>query len=678
MFDYTETIDEILEFGRCELSTILPSDWTEQNRTMDSSVSRYQGRFSYNITPYTREIVDCLSPENDARVIAVKKGAQIGFSTGVIEPGVGYIISQQPGNILFLTGHSDLAEEAVVKIDHMIDTTGIRHLIRPSSKRAKSMKTGDTNSKKEFPGGSLVSGSAGNHKLLRQRSVKYGFIDDFDAAKKATKESGSTTKMIEQRFASYADSMKLFYISTPELKNTSNIQPVYEKGDQRKYHIPCPCEGCNQFIHLEWSTHVEGKESERAGISWKLDENGKLIDDSVGYVCQKCGGFFDDSNKYDLNLNGKWIATAKPSRDGYRSYHINSLYAPPGMYDWKHYVREYLEACPPEESVNEELMQTFTNLCLGEPYEQSAESPKASQLNKNVRQYEIGCFPEKLSERDGNGRIVLLTCAIDMNGKLEDARLDYEVVAWSESGTSYSIDHGSIGTFVFQERLIKEKEDRVRWTYDPYQSNSVWHELEKVLGKVYLNDYEVGDKRRRKLRIHCSGLDTGHFTTHAYNYLDNITNWVVFGLKGKNVEKNQKVDSDIKMFKKAQERKNLYLVEVNKVKDVLADDMKLKYKEGVDERQPAGFMNYPVSADKKKYHYDSFYKHYEAEHRKVDTKDGKAVAARWEKKPGNPPNHFWDCRVYNIAVKEIVTYLICREENGLQSYQWSDYVDLIS
>jgi len=122
---YKHNFHEIENQSVCELSDILPSIWTEQNRHMDSSVSRYKGRFSYNITPYSREIVDTLSPDHPAKIVSVMKGAQIGFSTGVIEPGIGWIISQNPGNILLLTGHSDLSEEAIQKVDHMIDSCGL-------------------------------------------------------------------------------------------------------------------------------------------------------------------------------------------------------------------------------------------------------------------------------------------------------------------------------------------------------------------------------------------------------------------------------------------------------------------------------------------------------------------------------------------------------------------------
>lgn len=666
MFDFSSQIESILDVANIQLSTIKPSNWCEQNRSMDSSVSRFEGKFSYNVTPYTREIVDCLAPDHPARIIAVMKGAQIGFSTGVIEPGVGWIISQNPGNILFLTGHSDLSEEAVLKIDNMIDSTGIRNLIRPNVMRSKSNKTGDTNAKKEFPGGSLVSGSASNHKLLRQRSVRYGFIDDFEAAKGKTKESGSTRKMIEQRFASYSDKMKLYYISTPELKQTSNIEPVFLLGDQRKYLIPCPC--CGTFIELKWSTPVEGTDGkELAGITWKTDERGRLIKDSVGYVCQVCGDFFTDKNKYELNLAGFWHPTAEPSQEGFYSYHISSLYAPPGMYDWKHYVNDWLEIHKNEKR-GEEAYKAFVNLVLGYTYEEQGEAPKANQLQKNIRNYEIGIIPEKISMRDGNGTIVLITCACDLNGIEDDARLDYEIVAHAENGSTYSVTHGSIGTFVPRENTRKNKEDRERWTYFHNATNSVWPVFERVLSTIYLTD------TGKKMKIFISGVDTGHYTKHAYDFIDRSNN-NVFGLKGKDTEKMIKMSADLATFRKAKERNKLYLVEVNVIKDDLADLIKLNWNEDIDDEQPAGFMNFPLPSGGL-YLFKDYFAHYEAEHRVIETKEGEGMSARWVKKASNAQNHFFDVRIYNMVLKDILVDMVCRELK-LKNFGWSDYVDVL-
>lgn len=665
--DYSNQCHDILDAANYLLSNTKPSDWNEAKRFLTAGVTSFPGKFSYDRTPYLREPVDCLSPDHPARIVACMKGAQIGFSTGVIEAGIGWIIAENPGGILFLTGHSDLAEEAMNgKIDQMIDSCGLRHLIRPSVLRAKNMRTGDTNKSKEFPGGSLVSGSAGNHKLLRQRSVRYGFIDDFDAAKSSSKESGSTTEMIEGRFASYSQKMKLFYISTPELKHNSNIEPVYMLGDRRKYNIHC--EACTELIHLEWSIDIDDKE--KAGITYKLDNNNKLIPGSVGYICQKCSHFFTDAKKHDFNLEGKWVPTAEPSQMGYYSYHLSSLYAPPGMYDWEHYVRQYLEANPINEPVKQAKMKTFKNLVLGETWEDTGESPKANQLQANTRNYEINIIPEKISIADGNGKIVLITCASDLNGTIDDARLDYEIVAWSETGASYSIMEGSVGTFIPREGQLKNKIDRERWTYQHTKTRSVWPEFDKIIQQIFKTD------TGRKMKIFITGVDTGQsYDNYPWMFIDKRSSFV-FGLKGDKENKAIQFGRDVPNFKRAKQHHKLYLLQVNQIKDQLAELMRLRWEEGRDEGQPHGFMNFPQPSGGA-YTFKNFFSHYEAEHRIVHKDEsGNGVSSLWVKKDSVVQNHKWDCRVYNMALKDIVTALVCQEMK-IKDGEWNDFVLIV-
>lgn len=665
MSDWTDQIEELINSAGYQLSNMLPSEWAEANRVMTTDVSPFPGKFSFNRTPYLREVLDTLSPNHPAHTIATMKGAQIGFSTGVLENAIGYIIAEIPGNVLFLTGHADLAGEAMSgKIDQMIDSCGLRPLIRPNVLRKKNQRTGDTNKSKEFAGGSLVAGSAGNHKLLRQRSVRYGFIDDFDAAKQATKESGSTTEMIEQRFAAYADKKKLYYISTPEVKQTSNIEPVYLLGDQRKYHVPCPC--CGSLIELHWAIDIDG---EAAGITYKRDDSGDLIEGSVGYICQECGDMFTDRHKYEMLLEGVWKPTAKPSEVGYYSYHLSSLYAPPGMYDWEHYVRQYINANPINEPQDSKKMQTFVNLVLGETYEEKGESPKANSLQKNIRDYEIGMIPEQLSERDGNGKIVLITLACDLNGKMDDARLDYEVLAWAESGANYSIDQGSIGTFIpNQTQRQKDKDDREHWTYHHGVERSVWTVFQEVIERIYETD------TGRRMKAFITGVDTGQtFGGSAYHFIEN-NNENVIGLKGKDHDKFRRFGVDTPSFRGARERSDLFLVEVNQLKDDLAEFMKLKWAK--DSEQPSEFMNFPIPSSKK-YTYNTYFSHYEGEHRIVEkNKDGNGISARWVKRNSAAQNHFWDCRIYNMVLRDIITKMAC-DEAKIKGGKWRDYVDVL-
>lgn len=661
MIEYESQVMDIVESGRIQISSMKPSDWAEQNIIMPKP---FPGPLRYNKTPYTREIIDLFAPDHPAREIAVMGAAQFGKTGSIIVPVIGYIIANDPGNIIMTVGHEDLLSEAMDSIDAMLDTTGLRKFIRPSANRAKAQKTGDTNTVKQFPNGYLKLSSASNPKIWRQANYKFGLIDDYEAVKAGTKTAGNTRDLIQKRFTAYNTTKKILYISSPELAQASNILEVYKYGDQRKYLVPCPC--CGVFIELKWT--VDGKNGEKAGIAWKLDEENKLIRESVGYICQECGGFFTDQHKSEFVNKGYWHPTAKPFKPDFYSYHMSSLYSPHGMSDWEHYVYKYLECHPIGGQRIESKYQTFLNIDLGEPYEATGEAPKANELQRNIRTYEIGIIPEKVSLKDGNGEIVLITCACDLNGVPDDARLDYEVVAWSESGSSYSLTHGSIGTFIPREGEKKNKTDRERWTYEHRRQNSVWPELDKVLSTVWRTESGRG------MKIFLTGIDTGHYNEFAYPYIDS-KGLEVIGLKGDKDRGYRKFGADTASYKPAKERKKLFIVEVNKVKDELSALIRLRFDVGNDDAQPPGFMNYPMPADGK-YLFNNFFCHYEAEHRVIASKEGEGISARWEKKNTNVQNHMWDCRVYNIVLKDITTSMVCKELKIL-NYTWVDYVNAV-
>ncbi len=659
---YIRQFEEIIQSGAVQLSTIKPSDWVEQNVIMGKP---FPGPFKYSRTPYCREIIDCFAPDHPMRWIAIMKGAQIGLSAGVIIPILLWMIKNDPCNAFFLVGSPDLIEKATEKLDIGIDNASLRPYIKPQVQRRRAQKSGDTNNKKEFSGGYIHIGSANNHKDIRDVSLKLGLFDDFEAVKSASKESGNTRKLLEQRFAAYADTHKIAYISTPELKERSNIEPAYLLGDQRKYMVPCPC--CGSFIELKWTITIDGKVG---GIEWDVDpETNKLITGSVRYKCQVCGDTFDDKNKYEMLNAGYWQPTATPSKPGYYSYHISSLYAPIGMYDWEHYVNDYIEANPINQPRKEAEWKTFVNVVLGECYEESGEAPKSTQIMQNIRNYEIGTIPEKQSIADGNGKIVLLTCATDMNGKMsgfhkateDDARLDWEILAHSESGATYSIAHGSIGTF---QNGIDPKIDRVKWTYEENKPNSVWPELDKIIEQYYKTD------TGRSMQVFITGLDTGNYTTHAYNYL-NKRKGKVIGLKGEKEESYVRFNQDRALFKVSAERPDLFILQVGKIKDNLSEYMALRWNE--NEPQPANFMNYPQPANGL-YGYSNYFQHYEAEARNVTTKADGTTMFIWKKTKSNNQNHMWDCRVYNLVLREITVSLIAKELKR-KDFTWSDFVD---
>lgn len=663
MSNWNLQCESLLESSRVKISDVRPSIWAESNIIMGKPIP---GPFRYSKTPYCREIIDRAHISDSAREIVIMGSAQFGKTGAVVNPFIVWMIRNCPGPTIMTIGNESLIDQAVTKIDELIDSTGTRPLIKAQVNRNKAQKTGDTNRKKDFAGGFLRVTPASNPKEIRQDSLQYGIFDDFDAMRGSSKSDGDQRLLLLQRFKTYHTNKKIFWISTPTIKGQSNIEKVYLMGDQRKFFIPCPC--CGSSIPLEWQT--ENENGTRYGITWDLDEKGRLIPESVGYICKDCGGFFDDKNKSEWVNLGFWKATVEATRPDVTSYHMNALYSPHGMTDWEGLVREYLE-CFEGNEIIETKWQTFLNLNLGLPYEPQKEKLDAKSIQNNQFNYEIGTIPEKLSIEHGNGRIVLLTCGADLNGTMDDARLDYEIVGWSETGSRYSIKHGSIGTYEYTQS--KFKQDRITYTYDWEKDDNVWDELYHILTTTYMTDTGRG------MKIFGTAIDEGYMTHHVRAFTNNCNIPNVFSVKGSSADNSYNPHIDRSLFKKASEVKTgkLYVLNIGKIKDTIAESMRLKFDSKFHESQPVGFMNFPWSANGL-YQYNNYFSHFEAEERKImDSKDGIGLVFRWEKKSRAHQNHLFDCAVYNYGIKEIVAELVCKEAE-LKNHTWGDFVTIIT
>lgn len=639
-------IYDIIDSFDTQISTELPTEWAEKNRILTSDITSFPGPMNYDRFPYWKEPVNTLSPDHPMRLLSIMGGSQIGKSTGFIETGIGYYIKNNPCPMVMTVTDKEMSNIAVTKkIDQMLNNSGISHLIRANQQKKNNRRTGDTNLMKEFPGGSLMFFSIkAVDKIGRQNSFRVGFFDDLESAVRSQKFAGDIIDLVLMRFNSYKDTMKACFISTPEIKQTSVIEPAFQNGDQRYYFMPCP--KCGAYINFIWHKKVEGT-NERVGVYFEKDNHGRLINKSVGYVCQECGGFFEETHKRDMLANGIWKPTEEPSRPDWYSYHISGLYSPPGFYDWKHHANQWIKIFK-NDTTDKRKLQVFLNLVLGQTYEEQGKAPKISQLAQNTRQYKIYEVPSSLSEKDGNGKIIMLTCACDLNGKIDDARLDYEVIAHSETGCTYSIDSGSIGTF--QRGL--DHVSRELWTYRNNEKvNNVWDIfLTEVLQKPYKSD------NGKVYNIFICGVDTGNFTHYAYSFIDTYqyegVPLMLVGIKG-DVKKVRKLDADTSYYHNSKERENLYLLEVNQLKDIVADRIEMVWNEDSGLSQPVGFMNFPMP-ENGKYLYKSYFKQYEAEHKipKLNA-DGSEVGYTWQKKYSTIENHFFDCAVYTIALRDI-------------------------
>ncbi|ASD51588.1 hypothetical protein [Flavobacterium phage V157] len=627
-----------------------PTDWIPENVFLTREVTQYPGYYSYELTPYIKEIVECLSPSSDVEMVAVMKNNQSGFTMGVIIPYILYLIKENPCNIMFLSGTDELMQKTVRrKLDPVLNSSGIMKLIKAQDTRKRNNRTGNTDFEKQFAGGNLAMGS---YKVnnLRMESAKIILADEFDVAPYSDKEEGNIRMLLENRTTSYPKSKKLLYLSTPTVKGASNVEQVYLMGDQRHWHWNCP--HCNEWIDVQWAVKKDGEII--GGIKFEVDDEGLLVEGSTYYQCQHCKGKIFEKEKAKLNKTGKWIPTTKPKRKKFRSYQNPATYC---FDSWDDLAMEFLAANPKNGVVDKGLLKAFVNTKLAQTWEEEGKAIRVSDLMNNTRSYEIGIVPDQTCENDGNGKIVLITLACDlggiMNEQVKDVRLDWEIQAHSSTGVTYNINHGSIGTFKRSRTKSKQELDndteRIKYTYDHGDFGprlvSVWPELKNIISRTLKSQSGKG------YNIDITVIDTSYFTKLAYDFIQQENDPFIVGIKGYKHEEYVNLSVDTPIIKNSLENKGkLFILQVNKLKDILADNIRLK----MDDfgYQPRGYMNFP-QPEQGKYTMKNYFKHLEAEHRVEEIKGERVVGFMWKKKNDSLENHFWDVNVYNLAAREI-------------------------
>ena len=159
MTDKAKQIDKIFSIVSALIpnnSLITVSEWAEMNRYLDSKASGRVGLFEFENAPYCREIADRFSKNDPTQEVAIMKGVQLGLTTSVIENSIGYSMDYDPCPMMFVFPNKDQAEEyKKIKIDGLVDNSGLRNKITAETDNRNTRRTGDTSSLLEFKGGFL-------------------------------------------------------------------------------------------------------------------------------------------------------------------------------------------------------------------------------------------------------------------------------------------------------------------------------------------------------------------------------------------------------------------------------------------------------------------------------------------------------------------------------------------
>jgi phage terminase large subunit GpA-like protein len=639
-----------LEAVTTSLPTVTPSEWAEQNRWLPRSVSNVPGYYSFNRTPYLREIVDCLGVESPVREVSLEKGAQVGATTGV-ENGVGYCIGHLGSvPILWVTADQEMATQRLqANINPMIQQSGLSHRIQANDndgaegKRNK-RRTGNTSRKIEFVGGgSLRPLGAQNANKFRQDSAQYLIRDEIDGWPETVGKDGDPLALTETRTAAFEDSRKIFDLSTPTILGLSKIHRRFLRGDQRYYFVNCM--DCAHPQTLRWRHKPHPETGVVGGIYWETDrETGQLVPGSVRYHCEKCGHPHRNEDKTQLldpNNGAQWVPTATPVHPSVRSYHLSALYSPVGMQSWEACVTKWLDAWDVENARPRDmgLLQAFYNNVLGVPFELTGDKLRFDEVSSHRRQcFRFGEVPNKWASDHAGSPIQVITCAVDV----QKTDLAVGVFGWSSGRRSFLLNYW-----------------RFEGPTDNIEEPTTWKRLSELIEqKVY-----VGDDGKA-YRIALTLIDTGYQATPIYTYVAQYAAGVV-AIKG---ESSLVKSVSGKLFTQIHTPLGERGFGVNV--DAYKERLHLALKRGWDRTgvQPEGHFNCPVDA------LDEQLKELTVEKRveEIDPRTRQRRGWKWVR-PGGSHNELWDLMVYASAGLDMLAWDYCRGQLELEQVSWPEF-----
>ena len=567
---------------------VRPSDWAGENLVVaDGPNAGF--RWSPDLTPYAPEILDCLAAESPYTVVTVRKSAQ----TGLTEVGIawlGYIVDVAPAQTLVVFPTITTAQEfSRQKLGPTIEQT------RPLSRKVREVKSRSGHSStaltKRFGGGAITITGANSPSDLRSKTVRFVFADEVDAWPLDLAGEGDPMEMVDARQIAFHNTgdWKKLQGSTPTVKGQSRVDAAYEAGDQRRWYVPCP--HCDERQVLEFG----GKD-----VDWGLKFNRAWPYDAH-YVCRHCGSRIEHYQKAAMVRAGEWIAE-QPEPGRHPSFHIDALSSL--LTTWDKIAETFLAAHD-----DPQRLKAFTNLWLGQAWEERGDAPEWSRLYVRREDYLARTIPP-------GG--VILTAAADV----QERGIYYEVCAWHGlTQESWSIDIGYL------------EGD----TADP--TNPVWDALVEIYERRYADAYG------NHWSVDLLGVDAGFQTNVVYNWTRRRPK--ALALKGEQGWAKAAISStpskvDVTVGgRKMRGGAELWHVGTWSLKATLYGWLRKDGKRDGAETDPPGFVHTSEAV-----HDERWFRQLTAEYLAEREYRGR-MRKEWV---ARGPNHYHDCRIYNMAL----------------------------
>lgn len=304
-----------------------PSVWCEQHVIIPPPQTESPGPLSWIGREYLREPLDSCNIPGITDVVLCF-GAQAGKTT-MLQALLVWLLSMDPSPILWVMPSETLGQS--------FSETRLIPILRATPSTAGLIPVGSARHAFKVLqmqlGGSVLNivgtNSASN---LSSRPVRVAIMDEVDKFNEGGTRESDAVGLVELRTKKFSRPLRV-KTSTPTIPQ-GLIWGEYTKGDQRRYFLPCP--HCRKDVLFAWSKQyttlpLTGSEAyvrwdpaaKRDDGTWDL----RKVAASAHAVCPHCEGKIRNDQKTAMLRAGRWQATSDQAAQGFRSYHLSSLYA---------------------------------------------------------------------------------------------------------------------------------------------------------------------------------------------------------------------------------------------------------------------------------------------------------------------------------------------------------------
>lgn len=315
----------------------------------------------------------------------------------------------------------------------------------PDAARDLSMRLNKTKDSYHIPSQGSVIYFAGSGTQIISYTANFCILDesDFIDLQNADDEQRnmSQLKALRIRMQSFKE-RKLIVCSSPT-QYGGIVYQNWKRGSMGEWHMRCL--NCGElFPTKQLAFYLDG--DKWAGLQWKKDDNGTIIEDSIRWICPHCLHEHAYADAWQMNEQGVYVHQ-RPNNLLHRSFQVGAL-ANPSLWTW----REIAQA--QEDATDGDGKKFLCNSILSVPYKHVAEGDTSVSIEETNHRRQVD-YPQDIDKK-----IVLVVAGIDRQAsEIANSKYYVSVVrGFCDNGDSYLLSCGI-------DQTLADVEARISNTY---------------------------------------------------------------------------------------------------------------------------------------------------------------------------------------------------------------------